>query len=96
MLEDLDEMLRFKKWIICCKECKIKWGIMFGVDEFEVFVLKVKVFLFVFGYIGGDLLEWKECKCFKIWGRVEFVIVNIGKIKLFENFNNRKNDVIIM
>lgn len=44
MLEDLDEMLRFKKWIICCKECKIKWGIMFGVDEFEVFVLKVKVF----------------------------------------------------
>lgn len=96
VLEDLDEILRFKKWIICCKECKIKWGIMFRVDEFEVFVLKVKVFFFVFGYIGGDLLEWKECKCFKIWGRVEFVIVNIGKIKLFENFNNRKNDVIIM
>lgn len=94
VLEDLDETSRFKKRIIRCKECKTKWGTTFGVDEFEVPVLKVKAFLFVPGYTGGDLSEWKERKRFKTWGRVEFAIANIGKIKLIENLNNRKNDVI--
>ncbi|XP_052690671.1 antiviral innate immune response receptor RIG-I-like [Crassostrea angulata] len=94
VLEDLDETSRFKKRIIRCKECKTKWGTTFGVDEFEVPVLKVKAFLFVPGYTGGDLSEWKERKRFKTWGRVEFAIANIGKIKLLENLNNGKNDVI--
>lgn len=94
VLEDLDETSRFKKRIIRCKDCKTKWGTTFGVDEFEVPVLKVKAFLFVPGYTGGDLSEWKERKRYKTWGRVEFAIANIGKTKLIENLNNRKNDVI--
>lgn len=94
VLEDLDETSRFKKRIIRCKDCKTKWGTTFGVDEFEVPVLKVKAFLFVPGYTGGDLSEWKERKRYKTWGRVEFAIASIGKTKLIENLNNRKNDVI--
>lgn len=92
--EETDETSRFKKRIIRCKGCKTKWGTTFSVDDIEVPVLKVKALLFVPGYTGGDLAEWKERKRFKKWGKVEFDIKKVNKAQLIEIFNQLKQDTL--
>jgi hypothetical protein len=88
--EETDETSRFKKRIIRCKGCPTKWGTTFIVDNIEVPVLKVKALLFVPGYTGGNLADWKERKRFKKWGKVEYDIKKVNKSQLIEIFGKLK------
>ncbi|XP_061197246.1 antiviral innate immune response receptor RIG-I-like [Saccostrea echinata] len=93
IFEETEEISRFKKRIIRCRECKTKWGTTFGVDGFEVPVLKVKAFLFVPGYTDGNLSDWKERRRFKKWGKIEFNIEKMDKSQLIEVFTKIKKTV---